>query len=77
MADDAMRSIPGIGPDLVGKIRQFLETGRIDLTTRRIRRCCPPFHGEENAAGCAFFSILFSLFRPPGLVMVEPEERYG
>lgn len=31
MADDALRSIPGIGPDLVGKIRQFLETGRIDL----------------------------------------------
>ncbi len=31
MAEDAMRSISGIGPDLSGKIRQFLETGRIDL----------------------------------------------
>jgi DNA polymerase (family 10) len=31
MADDELRSIAGIGPDLVGKIRQFLETGRIDL----------------------------------------------
>jgi DNA polymerase (family 10) len=31
MADDALRSIPGIGPDLAGKIRQILETGRIDL----------------------------------------------
>jgi len=31
MADDALRSIPGIGPDLAGKIRQLLETGRIDL----------------------------------------------
>jgi DNA polymerase (family 10) len=31
MSDDALRSIAGIGPDLVGKMRQFLETGRIDL----------------------------------------------
>jgi DNA polymerase (family 10) len=31
MADDELRSIAGIGPALVGKIRQFLETGRIDL----------------------------------------------
>ena len=31
MSDDALRSLAGIGPDLVGKMRQFLETGRIDL----------------------------------------------
>ncbi|MGZ8473077.1 MAG: DNA polymerase/3'-5' exonuclease PolX [Candidatus Deferrimicrobiaceae bacterium] len=31
MTDEELRAIPGIGPDLVGKIRQFLGTGRVDL----------------------------------------------
>jgi DNA polymerase (family 10) len=31
MTDEELRAIPGIGPDLVEKIRQFLETGRVDL----------------------------------------------
>lgn len=31
MADGELLSLPGIGPDLAGKIRQFLDTGRIDL----------------------------------------------
>jgi len=31
MTDLELRAVPGIGPDLVGKIRQFLGTGRVDL----------------------------------------------
>jgi DNA polymerase (family 10) len=31
MTDEELRSIPGIGTDLVEKIRQFLGTGRVDL----------------------------------------------
>ena len=31
MTDLELRAIPGIGPDLVEKIRQFLGTGRVDL----------------------------------------------
>ncbi len=31
MTDEELRAIPGIGPDLVEKIRQFLGTGRVDL----------------------------------------------
>src|SRR3990170_4831273 len=31
MTDEEIRAVPGIGPDLVGKIRQFLGTGRVDL----------------------------------------------
>src|SRR4030065_2019462 len=31
MTDLERRAVPGIGPDLVGKIRQFLGTGRVDL----------------------------------------------
>ncbi len=41
MADYELRSIPGIGPDLVGKIRQFLGTGRIDLH-EELERKVPP-----------------------------------
>src|SRR3989304_2869601 len=35
MTDEELRAIPGIGPDLVGKIRQFLGTGRVDLHAGR------------------------------------------
>ncbi|HJX15009.1 MAG TPA: helix-hairpin-helix domain-containing protein, partial [Candidatus Deferrimicrobiaceae bacterium] len=31
MTDGELRAIPGIGTDLVEKIRQFLGTGRVDL----------------------------------------------
>src|SRR3990170_2585168 len=31
MTDEELRAIPGIGPDLVEKIRQFLGAGRVDL----------------------------------------------
>ncbi len=37
MADGELLSIPGIGPDLVGKIRQFLDTGRVDLHEKLAR----------------------------------------
>ncbi|HEU5360285.1 MAG TPA: helix-hairpin-helix domain-containing protein, partial [Candidatus Deferrimicrobiaceae bacterium] len=41
MTDDELRAIPGIGPDLVGKIRQFLGTGSIELH-ENLKKEIPP-----------------------------------
>jgi len=41
MTDEELRAIPGIGPDLVEKIRQFLGTGRVDLHAE-LKKEIPP-----------------------------------
>jgi DNA polymerase (family 10) len=37
MADAELRALPGIGPDLVGKIREFLDTGRVNTLEELLR----------------------------------------